>query len=186
MLTVSVDEGPERRCARSAEERARMPPDADMVRCVECGRPRTDAESASRVSVRAAGSDQTRRFRPSSSDSCCHCGGAAARAGHTRCPFAPGETCWPPEFRRGTLRMCTTTGTGSAFTMRLALTGSGQDGPPGWPAPPLQWESHSGPVCQTGVGVRLSRSASSGSPGPRGLAVPGVCGKWLRCCSVPG
>src|SRR5665647_844918 len=32
------------------------------------------------------------------------------------------------------------------------------------------------PVRQTGVCVRLSRSASSGSPGPHGLAVAGVCG----------
>ncbi|WP_146192318.1 DUF6011 domain-containing protein [Cellulomonas sp. WB94] len=47
-LTVSIDEGPERLCARSAEEWARTPSDDGTVRCVECGRPLTDAESASR------------------------------------------------------------------------------------------------------------------------------------------
>ncbi|WP_158274418.1 LacI family DNA-binding transcriptional regulator [Cellulomonas sp. WB94] len=75
---------------------------------------------------------------------------------------------------------------GAAFTMLLALIGSGTDGPRARLAPPLQWRSHSGPVCQTGVCVRLSSSASSGSPGPRGLAVAGVCGNRPRCCSVPG
>ena len=47
-LTVSIDEGPETLCARSAEQWALTPPDPDTVRCVECGRPLTDAESARR------------------------------------------------------------------------------------------------------------------------------------------
>ena len=47
-LTVSIDEGPQTLCARSAEQWALTPPDPDTVRCVECGRPLTDAESARR------------------------------------------------------------------------------------------------------------------------------------------
>jgi Family of unknown function (DUF6011) len=47
-LTVRIDEGPETLCDRSAEQWARTPPDAGTVRCVECGRPLTDAESARR------------------------------------------------------------------------------------------------------------------------------------------
>ncbi|HEX5332833.1 MAG TPA: DUF6011 domain-containing protein [Cellulomonas sp.] len=47
-LTVSIEQGPETLGARSAEEWARTAPDAGTVRCVECGRPLTDAESASR------------------------------------------------------------------------------------------------------------------------------------------
>jgi hypothetical protein len=47
-LTVSIDEGPETLCARSAEQWARTPPAPGPVCCVECGRPLTDAESARR------------------------------------------------------------------------------------------------------------------------------------------
>lgn len=47
-LTVSIDEGPETLCARSAEEWARTPAGAGTVCCVACGRALTDAASASR------------------------------------------------------------------------------------------------------------------------------------------
>jgi len=47
-LTVSIDEGPRTLCSLSAEEWAQTPPDAGSARCVACGRPLTDAESARR------------------------------------------------------------------------------------------------------------------------------------------